>query len=99
MNRAVRKGRSLTPEVRHRGFIYATFGLGASHTGLWAYGLGLEKKPARASLAASGSCKGRYGTTIAINGSEMGEVILKVLSSTAELDVPIGALSVACLGA
>ena len=36
----------LTPEVGHRGFIYATFGLGASYPGLWAYGLGQDKKPA-----------------------------------------------------
>jgi hypothetical protein len=27
-------------EVRHRRFIYTTFDLDASHTGLWAYGLG-----------------------------------------------------------
>jgi hypothetical protein len=46
MNRTAGKGRPLTPEVRHRGFIYTTFGLGASHMGLWAYGLGLDKKPA-----------------------------------------------------
>ena len=26
----------MTPEIRHRGFIYTTFSLGASHTGLWA---------------------------------------------------------------
>jgi hypothetical protein len=60
MNRAVSKGRSLTPEVRYRGFIYTTFGLGASHAGLWAYGLGLDKKPAwparRAGLDCPGPC-------------------------------------------
>lgn len=50
-------------------------------------------------MAASSSCKDGYGTTIAIDGSKMGEVILKVLTSTAELEVPIGALSVACFGA
>jgi hypothetical protein len=60
MNRTAGKGRPLTPEVRHRGFIYTTFGLGASHMGLWAYGLGLDKKPAwparRAGLGGPGPC-------------------------------------------
>jgi hypothetical protein len=50
----------VTPKVRHHGFIYTTFGLGASHTGLWAYGLGLDKKPAwparRAGLGGPGPC-------------------------------------------
>jgi hypothetical protein len=56
----VRKGRFLPLGIRHCGFIYTTFGLGASHMGYGAYGLGQDKKPAwparRVGLGGPGPC-------------------------------------------
>jgi hypothetical protein len=46
MSRTARKGRFLTPEVRHHGFIYTTFSVGASHTGLTGLRAGPGQKPA-----------------------------------------------------
>jgi hypothetical protein len=36
-------GGSITHTGGDRGFIYIIFGLGASHMGLWAYGLGFKE--------------------------------------------------------
>jgi len=61
MSRTAKKRTVLDPEVRHHSFIYTAFGLGASHTGLWAYGLGPRTKslpgmPRRPGLGGPGPC-------------------------------------------